>query len=281
MKTRNSESFSNKVKEELLKQTPKQEASRKGFVSGLISTYETIDSISKDSIELSLPPKLLSYVGKLLSKDNISFDYDDTRIIIKSKSELVIEEKDSTSIRGSKLRGMFLGAGYLSDPAKAYKVELHFKNQISSSEAISILKESGIKAGTSRRGDMFVVSVRNGDGVSDFLSLISSSVGKMDFESVRAFKEVNQSVSRVVNCDAYNIKRQSNAALIRNELITKLMRSDKSKELSDELRSVAMLTLENPGASLSELGALHTPTLSKSGLNHRIDKLLEIAKSID
>ena len=102
----------------------------------------------------------------------------------------------------------------------------------------------------------------------------------MEFENVRAQKDVNSKVTRTVNCDEGNTKRQAEAAAQRNELITKVMESGLSGKLSPELREAAKAAMENPGASLADLGAMMDPPIGKSGMRHRLDKIAEFANSL-
>ena len=102
----------------------------------------------------------------------------------------------------------------------------------------------------------------------------------MEFENIRAEKDVKSKVTRTVNCDEGNTKRQAEAAALRNELITRVMESGKANKLPPELRDAAKAHMENPGASLAELGAMMDPPIGKSGMRHRLDKIAEFAKSL-
>ena len=102
----------------------------------------------------------------------------------------------------------------------------------------------------------------------------------MEFENIRAEKDVNSKVIRAVNCDEGNTKRQAEAAAVRNELITKVMNSGLASKLSPELREAAKAHMENPGASLAELGAMMDPPIGKSGMRHRLDKIAEFARNL-
>ena len=83
-----------------------------------------------------------------------------------------------------------------------------------------------------------------------------------------------------MNCDEANSKRQAEAAASRNELINKVIRSGKVNKLSPELQEAAKAHMENPGASIAELGAMMNPPIGKSGMRHRLDKIAEFAKDL-
>jgi len=179
------------------------------------------------------------------------------------------------------LRGVFLECGYCSDPAKTYRIELHIKNPAACEIVMEILESEDIKAAASERNGTSVIYIRNGDSVSDFLGVIGAGKSRLDFENIRAEKEVYGSVNRTMNCDTANAGRQAEAGARRNEAFQKIKGSDEYKKLPQELRDALNIHLENPGASIAELGKMMDPPIGKSGMNHRLNKLLEIANGLD
>lgn len=178
------------------------------------------------------------------------------------------------------MRGIFLGCGYISDPQKTYRTEFHITNGSCAILAVGALGTLGINASLTSRDSYAQIYFKAGDSVSDFLGYIGAVKAVLEFENIRASKEVNRQVSRTVNCDESNSRRQSEAGVSRNRKINSLLRSDMAKNLTPELRAAAEATLENPGASIAELGAMMDPPISKSGMNHRISKLLELAENL-
>ena len=178
------------------------------------------------------------------------------------------------------MRGIFLGCGYISDPHKTYRTEFHISNGVTSILAVEMLGMLGINASLTSRDNYAQIYFKAGDSVSDFLGYIGAVKAVLEFENIRASKEVNRQVSRTVNCDESNFRRQSEAGANRNEQIRRLMKSELAKCLTPELKEAAEATLANPGSSIAELGALMDPPISKSGMNHRISKLLELAESL-
>ena len=179
------------------------------------------------------------------------------------------------------LRGAFWGTGYCSDPAKNYRIEFIVQSSRSADIISASLDTLSIKHIRAERKNGFAIYFKNGDDVSDFLSYIGSPSAMMEFENIRAGKDVNSQVTRTVNCDEANSRRQADAAAARNELITKVMKSGKANRLAPELREAAKAHMENPGASLVELGAMMDPPIGKSGMRHRLDKIAEFAKSLE
>ena len=178
------------------------------------------------------------------------------------------------------LRGAFWGCGYCSDPNKSYRIEFIVQDKENAMLISAALDVLSIKHIRTERKNSYAVYFKNGDDVSDFLSYIGSPSAMMEFENIRAGKDVNSKVFRAVNCDAGHTKRQAEAAAQRNELITKVMESGLANKLSPELREAAKAHMENPGASLAELGAMMDPPIGKSGMRHRLEKIAEYAESL-
>ena len=178
------------------------------------------------------------------------------------------------------MRGVFLGCGYISDPQKTYRTEFHVTNGVCALLTVEMLGMLGINASLTSRDSYAQIYFKAGDSVSDFLGYIGAVKAVLEFENIRASKEVNRQVSRTVNCDESNFRRQSEAGASRNEQIRRLMKSNLAKCLTPELKEAAEATLANPGSSIAELGALMDPPISKSGMNHRISKLIEIAEGL-
>src|SRR5574344_136028 len=179
------------------------------------------------------------------------------------------------------LRGVFLCCGYCSNPKKEYRVELHLHNSSIVNVIIWMLHASDIQPNLTTREDMAIIYFKDGDFVSDFLGLIGASSAVMQFENFRAEHEISGYVHRMLNCDSGNTKRQADASANRIQLIEKILLSEESKKLPQELLEAAKTQAMNPGLSISELGNMMDPPIGKSGMNHRLKKLVEIAKGID
>lgn len=178
------------------------------------------------------------------------------------------------------MRGIFLGCGYVSDPKKTYRAEFHVTNGTCAILTVQALHSLGINASLTSRDNYAQIYFKAGDSVSDFLNYIGAVKAVLEFENIRASKELNRQVSRTFNCDVGNSRRQSEAGASRNEQIEKLMKSPLANSLTPELKEAAIAGLENPGLSIAELGQLMDPPISKSGMSHRISKLLELASTL-
>ena len=130
------------------------------------------------------------------------------------------------------------------------------------------------------RKKYFVGYLKEGAQIVDLLNVMEAHVALMDLENVRIFKEMRNSVNRKVNCETANIHKTVSAAVKQIEDIEFLKTAGSFSELSEELLETAGIRLENPDASLKELGLMHNPPIGKSGVNHRLRKLSNLAETL-
>ncbi len=286
------DSFSVRVKIETATNAVKKPVQRQTALCGLI-LGEAGDDLSAPIEEVKIPDRLSELLVHLFEEEGIKCSSSKGKIRLSgvASSKLfdrIIEllssiENGNLTIEEARrlLRGAFWGTGYCSDPVKNYRIEFIVQSKRAADIVSASLNTLSIKHIRAERKNGYAVYFKNGDDVSDFLSYIGSPSAMMEFENIRAGKDVNSQVTRTVNCDEANSKRQADAAAARNELITKVMNSGKANKLSPELREAARAHMENPGASLVELGAMMDPPIGKSGMRHRLDKIAEFAKSLE
>ena len=178
------------------------------------------------------------------------------------------------------LRGAFLCVGSMSDPGKGYHLELVCGLQPQALQLQELLAGFEIEARIVRRKKYFVVYIKEGAGISDFLNVTEAHVALMEFENSRVVRDVRNTVNRRVNCETANIAKTVNAAARQVEDILWLQQKYGLENLPDGLRRMAQVRLEHPDAPLKELGTYLDPPVGKSGVNHRLRKLCELADSI-
>jgi len=176
------------------------------------------------------------------------------------------------------LRGAFLAAGTVSDPHKEYHLELSLLTEGRADLLFDCLSSFVATPGRVKRGARYGLYYKGNATISDLLYLLGSST--MGFEVANACieRDIRNHEHRVTNCEASNISRSVEASHKQILAIEQLQKTRKIDTLSEELRQTAELRLENPSASLSELALLHTPPITKSGLNRRLTKLMEAAE---
>lgn len=178
------------------------------------------------------------------------------------------------------LRGAFLSAGSMSDPEKGYHLELVCGLLTQALQIRELLLGFEIEARIVRRKKYFVAYIKEGAGISDFLNVTEAHVALMEFENSRVVRDVRNTVNRRVNCETANIAKTVNAAARQVEDILWLQQRYGLENLPEGLRQMAQVRLEHPDAPLKELGAYLDPPVGKSGVNHRLRKLCELAESI-
>ena len=141
-----------------------------------------------------------------------------------------------------------------------------------------LLRESGYPPKSIARNGSFVTYFKQSDQIEDFLTLIGAPVAAMNVMTAKMEKDLRNSVNRRLNCDSANLDKAVLAAREQTEAIRKLQAAGILENLPDKLQQTAALRLENPELTLSELAEEFDPPVTKSCLNHRLRKLVELAK---
>lgn len=175
------------------------------------------------------------------------------------------------------LRGAYLAIGSMSDPEKSYHLEFVCNTPEQALQLQKVVQGFDIEAKIIERKRHFVVYLKEGSGIVDLLNVMEATVSLMELENLRIVKEMRNSINRRVNCEAANITKTVNASSRQVEDILLIQRKTGLKNLPDNLREMAEIRLEYPEAALKELGQYLEPPVGKSGVNHRLRKLSEIA----
>ena len=178
------------------------------------------------------------------------------------------------------LRGAFLAAGSVSDPASHYHLEVVCPDEAAASDVCGHLQTAGFSPRVVSRKKHRVVYLKEGDQIADFLTLIGAHRALLRLENVRVLKEVRNSVNRAVNCDAANIAKSVEAARKQREDILLIEREMGLGKLPGPLRAAALARLAEPEATLTEIGERMDPPVGKSGISHRMGKIAAIAAGI-
>lgn len=178
------------------------------------------------------------------------------------------------------IRGTFLSAGSMSDPEKYYHLEIVCASKEKAEQLMDIINSFEIDAKIVQRKKNYVVYVKEGSQIVDMLNIMEAHVALMNLENVRILKEMRNSVNRQVNCETANINKTVNAAVKQVQDINYIQETIGLDSLPKNLQEIAEVRLRYPEATLKELGAFLEPPVGKSGVNHRLRKLCEIAEDI-
>lgn len=178
------------------------------------------------------------------------------------------------------LRGAFLCLGSMSDPHKGYHLEFVCEYEPWAEQIRQVIGSFDLEAKIIKRKKYYVVYLKEGEGIVDLLNVMGAHRLLMELENLRVEKEVRNSINRQVNCEAANITKTVTAASKQIEDILYLQRHYGLSNLPDNLRQMAETRLEHPESSLQELGGYLNPPVGKSGVNHRLRKISEIAEKL-
>lgn len=187
-------------------------------------------------------------------------------------SELTEHFKCASCISKS-LSALFIVYGSVTNPEKQYHLEFSFKSEEERLAAKAILDKSSFEMKETKRKNRFILYIKDSNRIEDFFAIIGANKAAFDFINTKIIHEVRGNANRQMNCDMANISKSIAAAEQLVEMIAEMEEKGYLSRLPADLKETAKLRYENTQASMSELGALHNPQISKSGVKHRLDKI--------
>lgn len=298
-------SFSGTVKEELATQISSARHCQLAELAALIhfcgSTCENGTHLCLETENEAVARKCFTLLKKTFNIDNV---------VIKGKSRLLPDDETESKViqalhlGGEKetpdaikapvsslliknsccarayLRGAFICIGSMSDPKKSYHLEFVCGERAQAEQLKAVIREFHIEAKVIKRKKYSVVYLKEGEGIVDLLNVMGAHVSLMNLENLRIVKEMRNSINRRVNCETANISKTVTAASKQIEDILLIRDKYGFENLPVNLRQMAEIRLEYPDAALKELGGYLNPAVGKSGVNHRLRRLGEIADGI-
>lgn len=180
--------------------------------------------------------------------------------------------------RAAFLRGAFMAGGSVTDPEKRYHLELATSHLRVSREVRTLMDEMGFAPKCIDRAGSHVLYFKQSDLIEDFLTTLGAPVCAMGVMEAKVEKDLRNGVNRRVNCETANLGKAVDAAQEQLAAIRRLEERGLFQDLPDKLRQTAQLRRENPEATLLELAQSMDPPVSKSAINHRMRKLIELSK---
>ena len=181
--------------------------------------------------------------------------------------------------RAAFLRGAFLAGGSVTEPAKGYHLELATSHAQASRELLALLPDMGRQPRHALRNSSQVIYFKNSEQIEELLTLMGAPVSAMELMNAKAEKELRNGVNRRVNCEAANLDKAVDAAQEQLEAIRRLYELDRVEGLNAALKETIVLRETYPELTLSQLAEEFEPPITKSCLNHRMRKLMELSKS--
>lgn len=263
--------------------TENQSLIRKYFTL-LKKTFNIDIGVSQDTWEKQGRSHTYSFV--LEDKEQVYKILQTVKLLDAESGNCVLEQPVNTMLiknsccQRAFLRGTFLAVGSMSDPEKSYHLELVCTSELQAIQLRDIIQGFQVEAKIVQRKKYYVVYLKEGGGIADLLNIMEAHVSLMEFENFRIVKEMRNSINRRVNCEAANITKTVNASSKQIEDILLVRDSYGFHNLQDSLREMAEVRLDYPEATLKELGQYLNPPVGKSGVNHRLRKLSELADKI-
>ncbi len=183
--------------------------------------------------------------------------------------------------RRAYIRGAFLSHGSVTNPERTYHLEIFTEKTEIAHRVIKTINSLSLEARmTTRKGNM-VVYLKEGEQIVTLLSVMGAHIALLELENIRIVKGMRNQVNRLVNCETANVDKTIQASMEQIEDIKALQKHMSLESLPPKLYEIAKLRLENPYASLKELGEMITPAMSKSGINYRINQIHRLRSKLD
>lgn len=178
------------------------------------------------------------------------------------------------------LRGAFLSCGTVTDPNTGYHMEFSVPYYTLSRDLLTFMKELGFNARLVRRKGSYIIYIKESEQIEDCLTLMGATKASLEMMSVNVVKNIRNTANRITNCENANIDKTVAASMDQIAAIRRIEERKGLESLPEELRELARLRLDNPDMSLRELGEQLTPPLSRSGINHRLKRIMEYAEGL-
>ncbi len=188
--------------------------------------------------------------------------------------------KQEEQIARLSIREAFIKSGSITNPNKEYHLEVLFKTKKKATELSQILENFNIPSKVTKKGTGYITYIKDGEAISSFLALIGANSAVLRFEEIRVLKDARNNVNRIVNCETANLNKILGASNSQIDAIKTLKQHRKFNSLSDELKEIAEIRLKNPDISYEEIGKFLKKPITKSGVSHRLSKIIEIARGL-
>jgi len=227
----------------------------------------------------TVPPKAkkqgakyeLSFTGEEAERIFSFFGHDSAQVSMRINYDIILPQ----CCRRSFLRGVYLTGGSITDPNSGYHLEVSTSFFNLSTDIIEVMESIGLSPKKTTRNGKNIVYFKSSEEIEDFLNNIGASTSAFQLMEIKVMKDVRNRINRVNNCDSFNISRSINAGVAQAEIIRKTIEEKGKSHFPQELRELALLRVENPEISLKELGEMLEKPLSKSGVNHKLRRIME------
>ncbi len=278
-------SFSSQIKEILSKSQYECPGCRLSELAGFFACAgKTVDNeIRFSPLNIALSKRVLTSLKEELNIIPVS---EGKRIMISGRDFKKLTDEISGEVtlyeccKVAYMRGAFLGGGSVNAPDKKYHIEFSTKTQEDAKRLSDILEEFEFKPKTTCRKEKFVVYIKESSQIAELLGYISNGRAGLEFLSVQVEKELKSSTQRQVNCDSANLDKLAKASSKHITAIKQIKAARKWSAMPEVLREIGELRLKHPDLSLEALGKMTEQGIGKSGVNHRLNRIVEYANTV-
>lgn len=287
-------SFSSEQKQEIISHPYKSPCCRRALLSGYLfargeildgtrvrikaekeATIEFLSRLTKEFFGRELTAERSKAGGRYVYSD---IDSASAAKYIRNLQENSLYIAKCATCESSFLRGVFLGAGRITDPEKQYCLEFYLGDR--TDIFASYLEKLGVTPSVSDKKTGRVLYYKNSSKIEDFAAFAAMNKTVFAIMNAKISGEIRNSVNRIANCETNNIGKAVKASGKHLEVITELANANLLSSLPEELERTARLRMEHPDYSLTQLSQIIVPPVSKSGLSHRLNKIVELSRSL-
>ncbi len=296
-------SYTSVLKQEILSNKRWRTTFKKQLIFGVLSfaqhfDYHNITLSTKDTktahFFVDFVPQIIPLVGSITTTETpsggsvtytVTVDSEPDRRNLLNYYAMLYPEGVTFDLLGGDegtaayIAGAFLACGSISDPEKCYHLEFNITRQNMITHLKDMLCDLGFSPGRVERRGAVMLYFHDSQQIEDVLALIGSSKIALELMGVKIIKERRALANRLSNCDTANIEKTVIAASTQQKAIRTVLETLGENALPEDLRVIALLRLENPELSLRDLGAMLDPPLSRSGVNHRLQRIIKLANS--
>lgn len=178
------------------------------------------------------------------------------------------------------IKGVFLSCGVIVNPEKEYNLEFKVHNEYLANQLLQVLRNIQLNFKISKRKDNYIIYLKGSEDIEEILTYMGAVKSALKIMDIKILKEVRNNVNRITNCETANIGKTVKASMKQVADINYIFKKKGKQFLSDDLKEVAQLRIQNPEMSLRELGEIMNTGLSRSGINHRLKRLSKIADNL-
>ena len=272
------DSFCSKIKKELSEiNNLSNKKLVKAELEGYLLTNSSNKFVTENQYNINRFAKLLDNFGE----NDYKIEMQGINFCITLKKKITIcYDINTDEEKRALVRGAFMSSGSITNPKNVYHLEIVFDSESNAEQVKQILEQSDIETKLLNREKKSILYMKDGENISNFLAFVGANKSVLDFEDERVIKDMRNNVNRLVNCETANLNKTISSSVRQVEDIKLIKAKKKFDRLTEKEQELANVRLENPNASLQELGQLLEKKISKSGVNHRLEGIRKLAEEL-